>query len=131
MNKLAARFPDKEFSTLAYLYTMNPPKHVKPLPNVNIMLCDIDCDREVTLTENASGKEFVKAMEGWSAITNNIFVWDYGINFDNYLAPFPNFHILQDNIRLFKRIMPLCISHRLQEAGEETSLSYVPIWYLS
>ena len=35
LNKLAARFPDKEFSTLAYLYTMNPPKHVKPLPNVN------------------------------------------------------------------------------------------------
>ena len=102
LNKLA-RFPDKEFSTLAYLYTMNPPKHVKPLPNVNIMLCDIDCDREVTLTENASGKKFVKAMEGWSKITNNIFVWDYGINFDNYLAPFPNFHILQDNIRLFKK----------------------------
>lgn len=103
MNKLATRFPNKEFSTLAYLYTMNPPKHVKPLPNVNIMLCDIDCDREVTLTENASGKQFVKAMEGWSAITDNIFVWDYGINFDNYLAPFPNFHILQDNIRLFKK----------------------------
>lgn len=103
LNKLATRFPDKEFSTLAYLYTMNPPKHVKPLSNVNIMLCDIDCDREVTLTENASGKEFVKAMEGWSALTDNIFVWDYGINFDNYLAPFPNFHILQDNIRLFKK----------------------------
>lgn len=103
LNKLAARFPDKEFSTLAYLYTMNPPKHVKPLPNVNIMLCDIDCNREVSLTENVSGKQFVKAMEGWSAITNNIFVWDYGINFDNYLAPFPNFHILQDNIQLFKQ----------------------------
>ena len=103
LNKLAARFPDKEFSTLAYLYTMKPPKHIKPLPNVNIMLCDIDCDREVSLTENASGKEFVKAMEGWAGITNNIFVWDYGINFDNYLSPFPNFHILQDNIRLFKK----------------------------
>ena len=38
VNKLAARFPDKEFATLAYLYTMNPPKHVKPLPNVVIML---------------------------------------------------------------------------------------------
>ncbi len=103
LNKLAARFPDKEFSTLAYLYTMNPPKHVKPLPNVNIMLCDIDCDREVTLTENASGKQFVKALEGWASLTNNIFVWDYGINFDNYLSPFPNFHIIQDNIRLFKK----------------------------
>ncbi|MDE5676338.1 DUF4838 domain-containing protein [Phocaeicola sp.] len=102
LNKLAERFPDKEFSTLAYLYTMNPPKHVKPLPNVNIMLCDIDCNREVTLRENASGREFVKAIEGWSKISRNIFVWDYGINFDNYLAPFPNFHILADNIRLFR-----------------------------
>jgi hypothetical protein len=103
LNKLAARFPDKEFSTLAYLYTMNPPKHVIPLPNVNIMLCDIDCKREVSLTENESGRAFTKALEGWSAITNNLFVWDYGINFDNYLSPFPNFHILQDNIRLFKK----------------------------
>lgn len=102
LNKLAARFPDKEFSTLAYLYTMNPPKHVKPLPNVNIMLCDIDCKREVSLPENESGQAFMKAMEGWSAITNNIFVWDYGINFDGYLTPFPNFHILKDNIKLFK-----------------------------
>lgn len=102
LNKLAARFPDKEFSTLAYLYTMNPPKHVKPLPNVNIMLCDIDCKREVPLPENESGQAFMKAMEGWSTITNNIFVWDYGINFDGYLTPFPNFHILKDNIKLFK-----------------------------
>lgn len=103
LNKIAERFPDKEISTLAYLFTMKPPKHVKPLPNVNIMLCDIDCDREVSLTENASGREFVEAMEGWSKISDNIFVWDYGINFDNYLAPFPNFHVMQKNIQLFKK----------------------------
>ena len=102
LNKLAERFPDKQFSTLAYLFTMKPPKHVKPLPNVNIMLCDIDCKREVPLTENASGREFVEAMKGWASISNNIFLWDYGINFDNYVAPFPNFHILRPNIRLFK-----------------------------
>lgn len=103
LNKLAARFPDKEFSTLAYLYSMQPPKHVKPLPNVNIMLCDIDCKREVPLTDNASGQEFVKALEGWAKISDNIFVWDYGINFDNIVSPFPNFHILQKNIQLFKK----------------------------
>ncbi|MGM9758909.1 MAG: DUF4838 domain-containing protein [Parabacteroides sp.] len=101
LNKLAARFPDKEFSTLAYLYTMHPPKHVKPLPNVNIMLCDIDCKREVPLTDNASGQDFVRALKGWSVISRNIFVWDYGINFDNMVAPFPNFPILQKNIQLF------------------------------
>ncbi|WP_165024886.1 DUF4838 domain-containing protein [Dysgonomonas sp. ZJ279] len=103
LNKLAERFPDKEFSTLAYLYSVPPPKHIKPLPNVNIMLCDIDCYREVTLPENPSGQAFVKDMEGWAKITNNIFVWDYGINFDNYVSPFPNFHILQPNMQLFKK----------------------------
>lgn len=103
MNKLAERFPDKEISTLAYLFTMHPPKKVKPLPNVNIMLCDIDCMREVPLTDNASGRDFVKALEGWSAISNNIFVWDYGINFDNMVSCFPNFHVLQKNIQLFKK----------------------------
>ena len=102
LNKLAARFPDKEFSTLAYLFSMHPPKQIKPLPNVNIMLCDIDCKREVPLTDNESGRDFMKAMEGWSKISNNIFVWDYGINFDCYLAPFPNFPILKKNIQLFK-----------------------------
>lgn len=103
MNKLAERFPDKEISTLAYLFTMHPPKKVKPLPNVNIMLCDIDCKREVPLTDNASGREFVEALEGWSAISDNIFVWDYGINFDNMVSCFPNFHVLQKNIQLFKK----------------------------
>ena len=103
MNELARRFPDKQISTLAYLFTCQPPKKVKPLPNVNIMLCDIDCKREVPLTDNASGQWFVSAMEGWSAISNNIFVWDYGINFDNQVSPFPNFHILQKNIQLFHR----------------------------
>ena len=67
------------------------------------MLCDIDCKREVPLTDNESGQYFVKALEGWSAISNNIFVWDYGINFDNIVSPFPNFHILQKNIQLFKK----------------------------
>lgn len=103
INKLASRFPDKEISTLAYQYSMQPPLHSKPLSNVNIMLCNIDCRREVPLTDNASGREFVKAIEGWSKISNNLFIWDYGINFDNYLVPFPNFRILQNNIRLFKK----------------------------
>lgn len=103
LNKLAARFPDKQFSTLAYLFTMKPPRHVRPLPNVNIMLCSIGCHREAPLAETATGREFVSALEGWSALTDNLFVWDYGINFDNMVEPFPNFPVLAPNIRLFRR----------------------------
>ena len=101
VNQLAERFPDKTISTLAYLYSMQPPQHLKPLPNVNIMLCSIDAMREVPLTDNPSGQDFTRALEGWNAISDNIFVWDYGINFDNFVSPFPNFHILQPNMQLF------------------------------
>ncbi|MDL2215194.1 DUF4838 domain-containing protein [Dysgonomonas sp. OttesenSCG-928-M03] len=103
VNKLAEKFPDKEFSTLAYMYSVAPPKHIKPLPNVNIMLCNIECSREVILQENIAGKKFVKDMEGWSKISDNIFVWDYGIDFDSYLSPFPNFHVLKPNMELFRK----------------------------
>ncbi len=103
LNKLAERFPDKQFSTLAYLFTMKPPRHTRPLPNVNIMLCDIDCNREVPLTDHASGREFIEALKSWSAISDNLFVWDYGINFDNLIAPFPNFPVLRPNIELFRK----------------------------
>lgn len=101
VNQLADRFPGKTISTLAYLYSMHPPKYLKPRPNVNIMLCSIDAKREVPLTDNASGQDFVNALKGWAEITDNIFVWDYGINFDNLVAPFPNFHVLQPNMELF------------------------------
>lgn len=102
LNKLALRRPDKQFSTLAYLFTMHAPKHVKPLDNVNIMLCSIDSKREVPLTDNESGRDFTKALTDWAKISNNIFVWDYGINFDGFLSPFPNFPVLQKNIQLFR-----------------------------
>lgn len=102
LNKLAARRPDKQFSTLAYLFTMHAPKHIKPLDNVNIMLCSIDSKREVPLTDNESGRDFTKALTDWAKISNNIFVWDYGINFDGFLSPFPNFPVLQKNIQLFR-----------------------------
>lgn len=103
VNQLADRFPDKTISTLAYLYSMHPPRHLRPRSNVNIMLCSIDAKREVPLTDNATGQDFVKALKGWAEISDNIFVWDYGINFDNLVAPFPNFHVLQPNMELFHR----------------------------
>nr|WP_321435910.1 DUF4838 domain-containing protein [uncultured Bacteroides sp.] len=131
LNKLAARFPDKEFSTLAYLYSVPPPKHIKPLPNVNIMLCDIGCYREVPLTENPSGQDFMRNMEGWSKITNNIFVWDYGINFDNYISPFPNFHILQPNMELFKKNKATMHFSQIASIKGGTFLNFVRIWLLN
>ena len=102
MNAVARRFPDKEISTLAYLFSVKPPLHTRPLPNVSVMLCDIDCRRQTSLPENPSGQVFMECLEGWSAISDNIFLWDYGINFDNYLSPFPNLQTIKDNMVIFR-----------------------------
>lgn len=102
MNRLARRFPDKQFSTLAYQYSRKAPRKTRPLPNVNIMLCDIECTRELPLEQTDGGREFARDLEEWSRISDNIYIWDYGINFDNLVSPFPNFHVLGPNIRLFR-----------------------------
>ena len=102
VNAVAERFPDKKIATLAYLYTMEPPKLTRPRDNVVVMLCDIDCMREQPLDGTESGRWFLRCLEGWSAITKELFVWDYGINFDCYLAPFPNLRVMAANMKIFR-----------------------------
>lgn len=101
-NELAKAFPDKQISTLAYQFTRSAPKNIVPLENVNIMFCSIECNRSMPLKEDRRSASFVKDMEDWAKITNNIFLWDYVVQFKNYLCPFPNFHVLQPNIQFFK-----------------------------
>lgn len=98
VNKIAASFPDKTISTLAYQYTRKPSK-TKPLSNVLITLCSIECDRSASIEEKCN--DFSEDLKGWKQITENIRIWDYTTQFTNFLAPFPNLHTLQPNIQLF------------------------------
>ncbi len=102
VNRVAANFPDKKITTLAYGYTHKPTKSMKPAANVYIFLSDIDAYRDKPLTEEGSAAAFRADLKGWGALTPNIFVWDYVTQFTNYLAPFPNFHTLQANMKYMK-----------------------------
>ena len=101
-NTIALAYPDKQISTLAYQFTREAPKNIEPLPNVNIMFCSIECNRSMPLVDDPRSKSFVKDMKDWSSISSNIFLWDYAVQFKNYLTPFPNFPVLQKNIQFFK-----------------------------
>lgn len=101
VNRIAAEFPDKTISTLAYQYSRAAPKHIVPRPNVNIMLCSIECNRRRPLVDDPADASFVKDVRDWSARTHNIFLWDYVIQFRNLVCPFPNLRVLQPNIRFF------------------------------
>ncbi|WP_223550665.1 DUF4838 domain-containing protein [Aestuariivivens sp. NBU2969] len=99
VNEIAKAFPNKTISTLAYQYTRKPCK-TKPLDNVLITLCSIECDRSAPITKKCT--DFADDIRGWSKLTNNIRIWDYTTQFTNFLAPFPNLNTLQPNIQFFR-----------------------------
>jgi hypothetical protein len=102
INQVAVRFPDKQISTLAYQYTRKPPQRmIQPEPNVNIMFCSIECDRSMPIALNPGEQSFVADMTGWKRVTQNIFLWDYVVQFRNMMNPFPNLHVLQPNLQFF------------------------------
>jgi len=103
VNDIASRFPDKIISTLAYQYSRKAPLKVKPLANVEVMLCTIELHRHLPIETNPECADFKKDMEDWGKICSNIFLWDYTINFNHSISPFPNLHILQPNIQFFTK----------------------------
>jgi hypothetical protein len=119
-NAVAERFPDKAISTLAYQYSRTAPKVTKPRPNVNIMLCSIEEDRSKPITSRDEPGSFAADLRTWSALTHNILVWDYVINFSHLLAPFPNWKVLQPNLQLFRDAgVPMVFEQGLSSPGGE------------
>ena len=99
VNQVAKEFPDKIISTLAYWYTRKAPKNIKIEPNVNIMLCNIESSRQapVFVTDPA----FSNDLRDWGALSKDILIWDYNIQFTNYISPFPNLYTLKPNIKFY------------------------------
>lgn len=103
VNRVAAEFPDKTITTLAYEYSRKPPVNIVPAKNVMITLCTIELNRSEPIATDPTSASFRADMEGWSKICSNIMIWDYEVQFSNYLCPFPLFHTLKPNIQYFNK----------------------------
>ena len=101
VNQVADQFPDKMISTLAYEYGRHAPKTLKPRDNVNIMLCSIEVTRDKPISDDPASADFAKDVEDWGRIAKDIIVWDYVIQFNHLVSPFPNLQVLQPNIQFF------------------------------
>jgi hypothetical protein len=101
VNRMAALFPDRTISTLAYQYSRPAPRLTRPAPNVEVMLCTIELDRSRPIADAPSSASFVRDIEDWSRICGSLYLWDYTVNFSHHVSPFPNLHVLQPNIRFF------------------------------
>ncbi len=106
VNKVAKdiekEFPDKYVGTLAYQYTRKPCKNIKPRENVVIRLCSIECCFAHDFKSCPENQSFMDDLQGWSAIAPHMYIWDYVVNFSHYIMPYPNFGVLQENIKTFR-----------------------------
>ena len=104
LNKVAAavekEFPDVLVESLAYQYTRQPSKTIKPRDNVLIRLCTIECSYIQPL-DGEQNHKFAADIAGWSKLAKHLFLWDYTTNYNDYLGPHPNLRVLVPNVRYF------------------------------
>ena len=100
---IAEDYPNVVVDTLAYQYTRKAPAITKPLPNVCIRLCSIECCFAHALSDTTceQNRVFVNDIVEWSKICDRIYIWDYTADFSYYIPTFPNFQVLRDNMRFF------------------------------
>lgn len=103
INRLAdevkAEFPDNYISTLAYNYTAQPPETLRPRDNVIIKLCLMpgDCASSYADPQSSSAKKAHDLVEAWGKVAEHIVIWDYNIDFHNYMMPYPILDQLREN----------------------------------
>jgi len=99
---VAQDHPDISIDTFAYSYSHTAPANLKPRPNVVIRLTTGGCcSHEIADVKCPLNAGLRSGVKDWFRLTNRIYIWDYIVNFRQYLMPFPNIHILQRNIRFF------------------------------
>lgn len=96
---VAKEFPDNYISTLAYNYTQDPPKNIKPRDNVIIKLCLMpgDCASSYANPNSSDSEKANNLVSDWGKVAKHIVIWDYNIDFHNYLMPYPILDMLKEN----------------------------------
>jgi len=97
---VAEEFPGVAVRIFAYDWSQKPPKHLKVSPNVIVVLCTTDCSYSQPYTHEQN-QQFRERIRKWSKIADRIYIWDYLVNFANYICPHPNLRTLDTNVRFF------------------------------
>ncbi|MGL2993943.1 DUF4838 domain-containing protein [Flavobacterium sp. TSSA_36] len=103
LNAVAQQFPKTQICTLAYLHTYNPPTNLVIAPNITTLFCPIEMNRGIPISLENSNKSIANSLNRWENTNKNLLVWDYTVQFSNYLSPFPNLSYFEDNYKTFKK----------------------------
>lgn len=103
VTKLAARFPNHQFFIPVYGSVHSVPQKRLP-PNVGVFISAIGYPRAWNNQESLSSQLFFRQVESWKQYTDQVYVWDYICNFDDYLSPYPILLVMQQRLQEYVRL---------------------------
>jgi hypothetical protein len=90
-------FPERSVETLAYMWSVKPPKTIRPRDNVIIRLCSYGASSNARLEETY----FAKSLKAWAKVTDRIWFWTYPLSMTEYYIPWPIERVIEENVRFF------------------------------
>lgn len=107
LGKLADRFINHDFYMVAYRTTKAIPQ--KPLKkNTGVFVSTIDVPKGVGLEggykNDKNTREFIQQIKDWKTVSDQVYIWDYSSNFDDYLSPLPILYSLQKQLTFYKKL---------------------------
>lgn len=99
IRKLCKEFPNHTFFTSHYATTRSIPANRLP-ENGGVLVSAIS----YPLNSGATPQEekFQNLLKAWQEKSNNVYVWDYINNFDDYFTPFPILNVMQRRLRMYR-----------------------------
>ena len=101
-DEVARKYPDRLVGTFAYAYSEQPPRVLRPRPNVQIMYCQDQCFiHAIDDPACARNVDQYNKMKEWSKMTDHLHVWSYYFNHDRrgFQLPLPNLQWIERDVQ--------------------------------
>ncbi|MFC1739237.1 DUF4838 domain-containing protein [Planctomycetota bacterium] len=98
VNSIAEQLPHKNISTLAYVHTITAPQNMQVADNVSIKYIFYGT---AAMSDGDSYANQIRNLEKWGKLCDEIFIWDYVVDFHHLYMPFPNLAYQQEVLKKF------------------------------
>lgn len=110
VNKLAksisTKYPKVKMHVLSYSFASEPPKGIEIEKNVIIEIAHLDQCRQHSVVDRLCRDNplLLSQFAGWRNLTDNLWTWNYSVNFWNFPLFLPLIRTMYDDIKLYTRI---------------------------
>ena len=100
IKRLSERFPYHTFYTSDYRTSSSLPKESLP-GNSGVIISAMTYP--MSYNPGMPEEKFMDRIDAWNTKTDNILIWDYINNFDDYFTPYPNLGIMQARLKNYQK----------------------------